>query len=216
MLSVHFIRHGKRHNGVIGDPGLTPEGRKEASLLAEAFLQPPPSVIFTSPLARAKQTAEIIGNTLGAAVHEDLRLRERMNWGDVPGQSLEEFLAEWDRCSRERTYEPKTGDSSIGAGRRIEQFLVDCQTRFPDGHVLAVTHGGVLADFLLNVFSIEELNDARPEFYPDPYGAAVVRECSVTTVRCDEEGYQLGSLGFVQPSMASQLARDPDAPSRRP
>lgn len=215
MLKVHFIRHGKRDNGVIGDPGLTPEGRKEASLLAEAFGQPPPSVIFTSPLARAKQTAEIIGYALGMAVHENQRLRERMNWGDIPAQPLEDFVADWDRCSRERTYQPTTGDSSIDAGRRIEQFLAECQTRFLDGHVLAVTHGGVLADFLLNVFPVEELNDARPEFYPDPYSAAVMRECSVTTVRCDEEGYRLESLGFVQPSIAGQLTRATDAASRR-
>lgn len=193
-MSVRFVRHGKSARSA-GDPSLTREGGREAELVADHLAAASSIAIFTSPLARARETAAIVGRVLGLDVTEEPRLRERMNWGDVEGQSRREFAEEWERCSRDRDYRPVAGDSSREAGERVEAFVAECGERTADGEVVAVTHGGVLADFLLNVFSPDELRAVRPEFLGDPYDGDVVRECSVTTVTYDGGRFGLRGIG---------------------
>ncbi len=195
-MRFHFIRHGKRDRKM-GDPSLTSEGREDAGLLAKRLASNDITRIFSSSPARARETAEIIAAILNLEMTEDSRLRERMNWGDIEGQSFDEFVAQWERCSRERDYRPSVGDSSMEAGRRIEAFVSDCYHQVFKGTVIAVTHGGVLADFLLNVFSSEELGRVSSKFCDDPYSGEVMRECSITTVSYDGNRYGLGAVGVV-------------------
>lgn len=195
-MRCHFIRHGKRERR-IGNPSLTSEGREEAERLAGKLVSEGVARISCSPLARTRETAEIIAAVLNLELTDDSRLRERLNWGDIEGQTFDEFMARWERCSRERDYEPDVGDSSIGAGRRIEDFVSDCHRRSSGDTVIGVTHGGVLADFLLNVFSADELNRIRPGFCDDPYSSEAVRECSVTTIAYDGSQYRLDAVGAV-------------------
>ena len=195
-MRVHFIRHGKRDRN-IGDPSLTSEGRSEAKKLAMTLVSNNISHIFSSPLARTKETAEIIATTLNLKVIEDARLRERMNWGDLKDQSFDEFISQWERCSQERDYQPSVGDSSINAGKRIEAFVSNNYTKAPKSTVIGITHGGVLADFLRNVFSSEELNHIHPQFCTNPYSAEIIRECSVTTISYDDNEYQLNAIGDI-------------------
>ena len=195
-MRCHFIRHGKKDGG-IGDPSLTSEGREEAERLAGQLKSSGITRIFSSPLARARETAEIIATVLNLEITEDARLRERMNWGDVESQSFDEFIAQWERCSGERDYEPCVGDSSLDAGRRIEAFVSDCYLHSAGDTVIGVSHGGVLADFLLNVFSSEELSRISPAFCNDPYSSDSMRECSITTVAYDGKQYELEAAGAI-------------------
>lgn len=195
-MRFHFVRHGKRDRK-IGDPSLTVEGRDEAEVLAKQFVLNDTTQIFSSPLARTRETAEIIARVLDLEVVVDARLRERMNWGDLEGQSFDDFITEWERCSRERDYQPQIGDSSIDAGRRVEAFVSDCYHQMRNDTVICVTHGGVLADFLLNVFSFEELHRICPSFCDDPYSGNVIQECSVTSMTYDGNQYQLEAIGAI-------------------
>jgi broad specificity phosphatase PhoE len=85
----------------------------------------------------------------------------------------------WERCSRERDFVPALGCSSVEAARRLARFV----SQLAVGPVAAVTHGGVLADYLRNVFAVEELESVSAAFARGPYDGRVVRECSITTVR---------------------------------
>ena len=195
-MRFYFIRHGKRER-TIGDPSLTSAGRKEAERLAEKLASKSITQIFSSPLARTRETAEILATALNLEAIEDSRLRERMNWGDLGDQPFNEFVAQWERCSNERNYQPSVGDSSIEAGRRIENFVSDCYLQTPKETVIGVTHGGVLADFLLNVFSSDELNRISPEFCNNPYSGEIIQECSITTVSYDGNRYRLDAIGTI-------------------
>jgi broad specificity phosphatase PhoE len=197
-MHLHLIRHGKRDHQSNSDPGLSPTGRAEAERLAAALAAEPIAAVYSSPLARARETAAIIAAAMDFPVVEDARLRERMNWGDVPGQSFDEFITEWERCSLDRDYQPRGGDSSRAAGQRLEAFVIDCQQRAVGGAVVAVTHGGVIADFLRNVFTQEALERVRPAFCRQPYSAAVIPECSMTTVVYDGARYRLEMLGSLR------------------
>jgi broad specificity phosphatase PhoE len=56
--------------------------------------------VYSSPLRRARETAEPVGYATGLAVQVDSRLRERLNWDRT--QAFDAFLAEWDRSTEDR------------------------------------------------------------------------------------------------------------------
>jgi phosphohistidine phosphatase len=96
-MRVYFLRHGKAENRMDwrGDDGarpLTAEGekelRREASVLRAMDLEL--DVIVTSPLARARRTAEIVADELGLSgrLAEDTRLAHGFNV-----RRLEQLLA---------------------------------------------------------------------------------------------------------------------------
>jgi broad specificity phosphatase PhoE len=172
-------------------------GREEARKTAVYLQSHAISHIFASPLRRARETAEIIAATLQLPIAIEPFLRERVNWGDEPEQSFIDFLAMWDRSSRERDWQPPVGDSAREAGQRIEKFAKVQQRQHPQATILAVAHGGVIADFLLNVFSLMELTAVNPKFGAEPYSAEVMRNCALTAVAFDGGQYQLQALATV-------------------
>lgn len=64
----------------------------------------------------------------------------------------------------------------------LEAFTHSLADQFPGGNVIAVCHGGVIADFLLNIFSRTQLAEVHEAFSVDPYSGDVIQECSITTV----------------------------------
>ncbi len=182
MTKFNLVRHGKR-NGGIGDAGLSDVGRIQARATARYLRDRVLAQVYASPLKRAKETAEIIAAVHGLAVVEDTRLRERANWGDVPGQSFAEFIAMWERTTHDPTYLPPVGDSAAQAGARLASFIRDTARSDPHGEIVAVTHGGLLTDFLTRAFSEEELERWHPSFIVNQ--SRLIAECSVTVVVCD-------------------------------
>src|SRR5438309_12026701 len=75
MIRIYLVRHGiavdPAEKGALDDYSrpLTARGRRRFRRLARAFarLGEPPDFIFTSPLVRAVQTAEILAGTLRAS-----------------------------------------------------------------------------------------------------------------------------------------------------
>jgi broad specificity phosphatase PhoE len=174
------VRHGAKEK-VPGDPGLTPEGVRQAALTASFFRSMPIGSVFASPLRRARETAAVIADALSLSGQVDARLRERADWGDLPGQPFEEFAAMWERATRDRHWTPPVGDSASTTGERIAAFVRDCESRHT-GDVVAVTHGGAITDFLVSALPEVELNRWHPDFVQ--YQALLVPECSITTVVC--------------------------------
>jgi broad specificity phosphatase PhoE len=130
-----FVRHAATTGGP-GDPGLSREGRTLARQVGEALHARNATYVFSSPLRRAYQTAEEIALVLGLEILIDGRLRERANWGDVPGESWDDFLVRWD-----------AGDDGR-ARDRMAAFVRDISTRYPRATVVVVAHGGIVGDYL--------------------------------------------------------------------
>lgn len=82
---VHLLRHGEVHNpeGVLYGrlPGyrLSTEGEQMAELAAKALAGRDVVLVVSSPLERARQTAEPIGRTFGLEVCVDERIIESAN-----------------------------------------------------------------------------------------------------------------------------------------
>jgi broad specificity phosphatase PhoE len=162
VTSVLLVRHSMSTGG-IGDAGLSDKGWALARHAAARLGEPVPARIFSSPLRRARETAQCFADRLGLAVSVDDRLRERENWGDVPGESWDDFVERWERCNVERDFARSGGLSSRRAGAVADRFVRDV-TRTDVSTVLAVSHGGVIVDFLLNNFPATELSVRKPDY----------------------------------------------------
>jgi broad specificity phosphatase PhoE len=167
MALVHLIQHAQKQSGP-GDPRLTALGHEQARRTALRLSGLGIGAVYSSPLARARQTAQPIAAALGVPVVLDNRLRERMNWDGR--QPLAEFLSDWDRANRDRAFVPPSGDSSHRAAARLIAFLQDLPAS-PDAAV--VTHGGVTIDALRTLAGDEAVADLTADGMP---------ACAVTTV----------------------------------
>jgi broad specificity phosphatase PhoE len=125
------------------DPPLNERGREQARELAAAL--DGVDVIYSSDLARARETADILAERLGLEVRLDPRLRER-SFGAWEGQTWEE-LEELDGDALQQwmageTHGPDDAEPYEEFSRRVDSFLDEVLRRHPTERVLVVGHGG--------------------------------------------------------------------------
>jgi broad specificity phosphatase PhoE len=137
VTTLLLVRHGETDWNADGrlqgqtDRPLSEFGRKQARRLADELATEELEAIYSSDLARARETAEIVGERVGLPVTFDPDLREK-DWGTWEGltaveRDRVEFAGESTEAHRHRI---------LRALRRIsERHAGDCS-------VLVVTHGG--------------------------------------------------------------------------
>ena len=98
-MELYFFRHGEAEPASAGGTDeareLTARGRQESRSTAEALLRAGlrPEAIYTSPLIRARQTGEILGEVFGLHPQAHERLRCGAGLGDVQALAAERGLA---------------------------------------------------------------------------------------------------------------------------
>ena len=174
---ILIVQHGEKERQP-GDPGLTETGRTQASATAEWIRQTcTPTRVVSSPLRRAVETAAPIASAIGIESTTDDRLRERMNWDDDTKMSLEEFLAEWHRASSDRSFMPRSGDSSDQAADRFIGALREIAAAAADGDdIVVVAHGGVTVDSLRTLVGDERLEREQPDLISNGVPCCAVTE----------------------------------------
>jgi phosphohistidine phosphatase len=85
---LYFLRHGKAGSPRGADDDareLTAAGIRALELAAPLWrrVNLRPDVVLSSPLARARQTAELVTDAIGGEVLLDDRLRPGASWGDL-------------------------------------------------------------------------------------------------------------------------------------
>ncbi len=169
VTMVYLVQHGEKQR-LPGDPGLTELGRQQATRTGRWLSGLGVSALWTSPMRRARETADCIAAVTGLAVQSDARLRERLNWeGNMP---FDAFLALWARTTRDRDLVPAGGQSSRQAAARLQAFLAGL-SGLP-GPVTAVTHGGVTVELLRDLVGDDAL---RPDILE-----AGIAPCAVTAI----------------------------------
>src|SRR6266516_1058894 len=109
MTVAYLVQHGEKER-LPGDPGLTARGRQQATRTGRWLRGLGVHVLCTSPMRRARETAECIASVTGLTAQPDDRLRERLNWdGSMP---FEAFLALWARTRQDRDFAPRKEESS--------------------------------------------------------------------------------------------------------
>ena len=136
MTTLLLVRHGETDWNAEGrlqgqtDRPLSAYGRRQAKELAGELADEEFDAVYSSDLARARETAEIVGERLGLPVVLDPGLREK-DWGSWEGLT-----------GAERETVDFVGESTERHQERVLRALRRIAERHPGGRVLVVTHGG--------------------------------------------------------------------------
>jgi len=174
IFDIIFLRHGesvgnaeRRWQGQADYP-LTDKGREQAQALADRWLVENRNFdcIFSSPLKRAKETADIIGETLNLQVETDPIWLER-NIGQVEGLTAEEVKRRYPNRDFITPFSAILGNEGEGDWElylRGGQALQGLLKRRP-GKYLVVSHGGLLNQVMHAVVGVvPQANFSGPRF----------------------------------------------------
>lgn len=145
-MKIYIVRHGQvPHNALkqynTTDEDLTEYGVEQALQLKEKIKDMNFDIVISSPLIRAKHTAEIL--TQNEIIFDD-RIKER-SCGDLSGQPLEVTNREeyWNYYT---TIQYGTSENIQQFFKRVYDFLDELKTK-QYNNVLIVAHSGVSKAF---------------------------------------------------------------------
>jgi 2,3-bisphosphoglycerate-dependent phosphoglycerate mutase len=149
---ILLVRHGETDWNAMGriqghsDTPLNGAGREQAQRTARRLTREPVRALYASDLARALETATVIGHALGLTVVTSPRLRERL-YGAWEGLTAAEIqthypqqFAEW--RARTTDFAPPQGESRSQLLARARAELQGIAGRHVGEVVVVVTHGG--------------------------------------------------------------------------
>ena len=145
-MKLYITRHGEtkrnKEQRVLGrtDDPLSEKGLAQAAELAEKMKDIEIDMIFVSPLSRARQTAQAVGDVKDLIPIVDERLIET-NFGDFEG--VDRWCEEYQNAKRDHFKRYPNGESYFDMAYRIYNFMFEIKDKYPDKKVLVVSHGGV-------------------------------------------------------------------------
>jgi broad specificity phosphatase PhoE len=140
---IYFVRHGQtdwnfahKIHGTVDIP-LNKTGIAQAQELKKQFADITIDLCFSSPLGRAKQTAEIIYN---GTIKTDCRLKER-NYGEFERKEWEKipYADLWDANNKTKW---ERAERVADIEKRVYEFWDDLK-KYKNKNVLVVSHAGV-------------------------------------------------------------------------
>ena len=140
--TIYLVRHGdtkwspERRLAGRTDLPLTDDGEANAKKLAPRLAQIAFDRVYTTPLQRARRTAELAGFANRAVV--DPRLIE-MSFGDYEGRTVQEIRVERPGYAYLKDGCPN-GETAADLGRRVDSWLADQRT----GTVLVFAHSVIM------------------------------------------------------------------------
>jgi len=168
VTTLVLVRHGETDWNRDGrwqghsDTRLNDAGREQARRVAGRL--DAVDVVYSSDLARAQETAEIIGGALGLPVEVDARLRERSfgSWEGLTAAEIEERfeeeLARWRVGTGHGAADAEPFDAFAA---RIRSFVDDAVSRHPGATVLVVAHGGSIRVIHAHASGLDYVRDHR-------------------------------------------------------
>ena len=197
MIELYIVRHGQtpwnaaRKIQGSTDVLLLEEGREMARITGKAWEEAGLrfDAVYSSPLNRAYETAQLVSGHTGIPVVVDQRLRE-LNFGCLEGKIyLHLYDAEYDPdhgtfFSRPERYKtPENGESLEEICARGKDFLEDILSKHSDGQrILIVAHGAMNKALMKNIRGTE---------IKDFWAGELQKNCGVTIVQLDGGDYKI-------------------------
>jgi probable phosphoglycerate mutase len=203
-----LIRHGESVANAQGlllgrtDAELTETGRAQAAA-ARSLLRDPVAEVRTSPLSRARATADLLA--LGVPVSVDERWVE-IDYGEFECQPLGGIpAAVWQKWRSEREFRPEGGESLADVDERItlaceELFADGGAARRADSDVVVVSHVTPIKAAVAWALGTTDL-----------YWRLHLRTASVTRIGWNRDAPILH--GFNEVALASPSGGTPSSPS---
>lgn len=168
MTELLLVRHGQtdgnlhgRWQGWDGTP-LNQQGEREATLIARRLAQTGEAIValYASPLRRAWQTAERIGEALDLSPVSHDGLKE-INFGQISGITLDELQERFPDLHKR--WADKTdlaftfpgGEQRAHFFQRVGEAMKGIVEHHPDQKVVVVAHGGTLRACLVHYLPVE-------------------------------------------------------------
>lgn len=168
MIRVDFIRHGKTQGNLEGryvgvtDEALCQQGREALLKLCEEGIYPEAQAVFSSPMKRCLETAEILYggckvSVIAELAETDFGLFEYKNYEELNGN---EAYQAW--IDSNGTMDIPGAESAKAFSDRMEkgfQKLLALSLQGGFQHVACVVHGGVIMK-LMNLYAVQ-----REDYY---------------------------------------------------
>jgi probable phosphoglycerate mutase len=187
----HLLRHGEpsvfgRINGRLPGVGLSAKGRAEIAAVAARLSREKIEAVYSSPLQRTQETAEILSERLGLAVgfRDDVI---ELDFGEWTGLTADEIRKDprWQAWSSCRSIASTPGGESWRQVQdRVVGALFDLRRVHPDGNVVIVSHGDVIRAALLFALGMPL----------DLYSRIEISLASIHTIRLDGSGIRVLAL----------------------
>lgn len=152
MTELLLVRHGEtdwnkdqRWQGHADRP-LNETGREQARAIAEELAREHVDAIYTSDLARARETAELIAERAGVPFILEPQLRE-IDVGEWQGLTRPEIEGRFPRGMQrwhEHGHGWESGETYAELAERVLAAVDRIVRRHPDGRVVLVGHGGTI------------------------------------------------------------------------
>lgn len=187
-MIIYFIRHGEtdwnKQRKLQGrsDIPLNDYGRNLAKITAAALQSVPFDLVYSSPLLRARETADILTLGRNLPVHEDERLVE-MCFGEGEGESLAAIHAQEAMPLHSFIHNPGQYFPTDG-GESFEELYIRCQSFIEDvilpaektHHCMLVSGHGALIRGMIHCINKRPSSD---------FWTVTHKNCSVTIVSCE-------------------------------
>ena len=168
MALVILVRHGQTDENVSGRISgqgpvpLNARGQEQARLVAEVLAPLGITHLFSSPLVRARQTAEFLAECLQTSIEEIPDLRE-VGYGDWEGKTFNEMRTH--PVAHQVFHDPinatfPNGESLLEVQQRGIRVIEWVRNTYPQGIVTVVSHGDVIRTALAHYLGMP-FNDYR-------------------------------------------------------
>lgn len=155
-----IVRHGRTEANAQGlllgrlDPPLDAEGRRQAAAVA-ATLDGADRIV-SSPLARTRETAEVISAGTGTPVEVDDRWIE-LDYGEFDGVAMVDIPpATWSSWRSDPTFCPPGGESLVALSERVRGALDDLATEALDHDIVVVSHVSPIKAAVIWALGVDE------------------------------------------------------------
>ena len=160
---IYMVRHGEPEEGFthrfLGrlNPGLSPRGVAQAKRAAGRIRELAPDRCLSSPLLRAKTTAEIIGGECGLPV-EATDLLQEIDYGLLEGLRFQEAAALYPKATD--SWKALSDQFSFPEGENFAAFtkraaeIAELTKQSPAESILLVAHGGILRGVLCHLLGL--------------------------------------------------------------
>lgn len=213
-MLLTLVRHGEtewnRQRRIQGstDIPLNDTGRAQASMAADLLRRRAWDAVYTSPLARAAETAEVIARELGLPTPTSVPQLVERHYGEAEGLSDTELAARYPKGARVPGRESREELTS-----RVMPALTGIAEAHVGEAVVVVSHGGVIRAVLGAVDPagqhgrISNASIHTFEYAPEGWRLIAFDD------RLDERSEALGRLPLVDQNALER--REPDAPDER-
>ncbi|HEX3054274.1 MAG TPA: histidine phosphatase family protein [Aggregatilineaceae bacterium] len=159
-MQIYFVRHGESEANILHEVSnrgfrhpLTEKGREQARTLAASLRDVPVSKIYSSPLMRAVQVAEILAEKFKVPYETTDALRE-YDCGIIEGQADDASWAMWSQLRHDWLVDQKWdsriegGESFYDVQNRFVPFVEGLLNADTNGVIVLVAHGGLFTCML--------------------------------------------------------------------